>query len=167
MRGKLQSLRRYDPRSRITPAHAGKTMVFTGSSTCESDHPRTCGENRLMSCLFSPLIGSPPHMRGKHSPGDRTGTSGRITPAHAGKTKQSGPISALPADHPRTCGENLTCLMIVVALIGSPPHMRGKLSSFQRLVLVRRITPAHAGKTTLVFVISSGAKDHPRTCGEN
>ena len=50
------------------------------------DHPRGCGENRLMRLNGSNRNGSPPRMRGKlHSPPSRQRISG-ITPADAGKT---------------------------------------------------------------------------------
>ena len=51
--------------------------------------------------------------------------------------------------------------------IGSPPQVRGKPSVSPHLVLVYRITPAGAGKTTSIIRSHSDIRDHPRRCGEN
>ena len=50
---------------------------------------------------------------------------------------------------------------------GSPPRMRGKpyLSFFRNAY--RRITPAHAGKTSASLRMPCLTPDHPRACGEN
>ena len=108
-----------------------------------------------------------PRMRGKHTGRKSADAALRITPAHAGKTGRAAPISAITADHPRTCGENWLCSVRRQSKIGSPPHMRGKLSQPQVVRSMRRITPAHAGKTKGRFHGENVMPDHPRTCGEN
>ena len=50
---------------------------------------------------------------------------------------------------------------------GSPPRMRGKQNRHRLLRRFDRITPAHAGKTTLRCHVSPSFSDHPRVCGEN
>ena len=50
---------------------------------------------------------------------------------------------------------------------GSPPRMRGKRREVVCLRQRRRITPAHAGKTSSVIEAWSQRADHPRACGEN
>ncbi len=45
--------------------------------------------------------------------------------------------------------------------------MRGKPFGFGFAALGSRITPAHAGKTSLIIWRFSICKDHPRACGEN
>ena len=45
--------------------------------------------------------------------------------------------------------------------------MRGKLLFVHLYTVLRRITPAHAGKTTTGEVRFSFVQDHPRPCGEN
>ena len=48
VRGKqILALRSYAKR-RITPAGAGKTTIYSQSSRTLQDHPRRCGENKLM-----------------------------------------------------------------------------------------------------------------------
>ena len=49
---------------------------------------------------------------------------------------------------------------------GSPPHTRGKVSGVLKLILIPRITPAHAGKSLSVRRYSARLQDHPRTRGE-
>ena len=50
----------------------------------------------------------------------------RITPADAGKTVQAGSSLAKNEDHPRGCGENSPITKNYIAVLGSPPRMRGK-----------------------------------------
>ena len=87
-------------------------------------------------------------MRGK--PGFRNFVVkfGRITPAHAGKTFRSAGMPLRAADHPRACGENTIEKAEFTAPSGSPPRMRGKRDPALEGFSLRRITPAHAGKTT-------------------
>ena len=72
--------------SRITPADAGKTVVFDGDSSYRQDHPRGCGENRHFDSGLAAEVGSPPRMRGKHAHRQKRGMRTGITPADAGKT---------------------------------------------------------------------------------
>ena len=51
----------------------------------------------------------------------------RITPACAGKTTSHWFIYFLTKDHPRMCGENLALPAGKRTIVGSPPHVRGKL----------------------------------------
>ena len=38
--------------SRITPAHAGKRYLVFGDISLSKDHPRTCGEKKLLRMFF-------------------------------------------------------------------------------------------------------------------
>ena len=86
-------------------------------------------------------------MRGKRKPTLATRFGVRITPAHAGKTKNLLILISRTADHPRACGENETIGRNATEGRGSPPRMRGKLFLDAEREELRRITPAHAGKT--------------------
>ena len=44
--------------------------------------------------------------------------------------------------------------------------MRGKADGKETLVDSWRITPAYAGKSSMLRRSSAGFKDHPRLCGE-
>ena len=70
-------------------------------------------------------------------------------------------------DHPRGCGENLQCQSVLHAGLGSPPRMRGKLSSYVSKRRYIGITPADAGKTSEFLSGFANDGDHPRGCGEN
>ena len=49
-----------------------------------------------------------------------------ITPAYAGKRMFPEHYNYLHEDHPRLCGEKLCVILKKMAIIGSPPPMRGK-----------------------------------------
>ena len=70
-------------------------------------------------------------------------------------------------DHPRACGENDSFTGITLSIRGSPPRMRGKLLPAGVGAFPVRITPAHAGKTTMMAELATAREDHPRACGEN
>ena len=66
-------------------------------------------------------------MRGKESDVEQYRNDTGITPAHAGKSKELRLVLLNQRDHPRTCGEKIYLLLILCLLLGSPPHMRGKV----------------------------------------
>ena len=167
MRGKLASRRVYRATVRITPAHAGKTMLCCGFRSTRRDHPRACGENLSSAPRWKYVLGSPPRMRGKHKSFESIKQSIRITPAHAGKTYTCFGCSAEPEDHPRACGENGTGKTTIAKELGSPPRMRGKPPPPPPALISSRITPAHAGKTSKRNCSRRTRQDHPRACGEN
>ena len=70
----------------------------------------------------------------------------RITPAHAGKRYVEERLGIGKTDHPRPCGEKLTCRQVSAVILGSPPPMRGKAVVTVDAQRLERITPAHAGK---------------------
>ena len=111
--------------------------------------------------------GSPPRMRGKPPCSGGQAGAARITPAHAGKTRFTPAVYTSYTDHPRACGENMSCPSGFPAGSGSPPRMRGKRERRDRVTMQERITPAHAGKTRSTFSILATHADHPRACGEN
>ena len=115
--------------TRITPAHAGKSMTGAGIAHNAWDHPRTCGEKRVLCYIEKAKEGSPPHMRGKAFVNPRAYPAFRITPAHAGKRSGGWSAGLAVWDHPRTCGEKGGQLYLHVVVVGSPPHMRGKVLS--------------------------------------
>ena len=86
MRGKEGQVHCAPPFSRITPAHAGKRDVRKRQVEAQQDHPRTCGEKPSSLISVCSILGSPPHMRGKGVFPSKAPFSGRITPAHAGKS---------------------------------------------------------------------------------
>ena len=130
----------------ITPAHAGKRASIAATVISFKDHPRTCGEKKYSCTSRTSVLGSPPHMRGKVILLPSTPRANRITPAHAGKSILGRHLSFHVGDHPRTCGEKPSFLVVFSRRLGSPPHMRGKAICRAPQMMKKQ--------------------DHPRTCGE-
>ena len=74
---------------RITPAHAGKSLFPSPFGIQSEDHPRTCGEKSIHFDEIERELGSPPHMRGKACFETSCKGPKRVTPAHAGKRRES------------------------------------------------------------------------------
>ena len=91
----------------------------------------------------------------------------RITPAYAGKRTTLDCLEVLRRDHPRICGEKLSCSASLESMRGSPPHMRGKVYSPSSPYITSGITPAYAGKRNEISFRWNGRKDHPRICGKS
>ena len=51
-------------------------------------------------------------------------------------------------------------------VVGSPPHVRGKVFVTYPATYLYGITPAYAGKSLHPSAVQANAWDHPRTCGE-
>ena len=167
MRGKRSTRTQVRAAPGITPAHAGKTVSFPAITSIVENHPRACGENGKSLERFRISRGSPPRMRGKLIPELAFNLAGRITPAHAGKTRRSAYGGVLREDHPRACGENIFSHPPRLPSQGSPPRMRGKPTPCEVSAVSNGITPAHAGKTRRSPLRAFPARDHPRACGEN
>ena len=167
MRGKLPYRFLGHVGKRITPADAGKTIRGVLPYNQHRDHPRGCGENEWCFTFGINNIGSPPRMRGKLNAMTTFKMWQRITPADAGKTPRKTWTSLQSPDHPRGCGENFGACQHQAMSAGSPPRMRGKPYGGGLIFLLRRITPADAGKTVKNGFLAGRTADHPRGCGEN
>ena len=166
MRGKGRTARPAPARARITPAYAGKSKsTFIGQSPAE-DHPRVCGEKRVLSSPSFAKIGSPPRMRGKEGVALLSGQIVGITPAYAGKRAAANFHLGTTRDHPRVCGEKGAFQRVRNTSVGSPPRMRGKAQKTEKLAGRCRITPAYAGKSPTAKQRGTLRRDHPRVCGE-
>ena len=150
-----------------SPPHMrGKVKDEMNDLYKNKDHPRTCGEKSTASSEALITSGSPPHMRGKGLRYSCSSCRYGITPAHAGKSNKKKPRKIGEKDHPRTCGEKSSSIFFLRVLVGSPPHMRGKVSLTCAPSASYGITPAHAGKSICRGIMSTKIEDHPRTCGE-
>ena len=167
VRGKLHSLLLTAFLQRITPAGAGKTYLKISFLSVLQDHPRRCGENSLNSSSCRRRSGSPPQVRGKQRRSGYDTEQSRITPAGAGKTRNSRRTQIMHWDHPRRCGENHPRTKSRECILGSPPQVRGKLEDALNSGSLVGITPAGAGKTLEQTRGKARDRDHPRRCGEN
>ena len=166
MRGKVVQRSMFAAYLGITPAHAGKSSACLISSPARWDHPRPCGEKRGRPRALLHLPGSPPPMRGKGARFRLPVNVVGITPAHAGKSFACFVLQIVTRDHPRPCGEKTRAKLPEMFVEGSPPPMRGKGAYIRYAQGVVRITPAHAGKSSIRQAARPGAVDHPRPCGE-
>ena len=71
-----------------------------------------------------------------------------ITPAYAGKTNIIKVAAIASKDHPRVCGKDSARFSVIEIPSGSPPRMRERLVKKKKQMMVARITPAYAGKTS-------------------
>ena len=166
MRGKgtLRELKRFS--SGITPACAGKSRRFFVFVWFKEDHPRVCGEKRLLLHIPERSWGSPPRVRGKVEQRIKDYQAAWITPACAGKRSKSWHSHSPQKDHPRVCGEKCQSTPASPQIIGSPPRVRGKVSKYASKPADYRITPACAGKRPQAACLVLTSEDHPRVCGE-
>ena len=147
VRGKDGGWGRRDRPPGITPARAGKRSSSGKNTLSGRDHPRACGEKSGNKDNAATEWGSPPRVRGKgpflRGPAEQIG----ITPARAGKSLCR--VGSIPCgrDHPRACGEKLLTISTDLALLGSPPRVRGKEPVAAQDVAHLGITPARAGKS--------------------
>ena len=91
----------------------------------------------------------------------------RIIPARAGPTELGRVIRNAIADHPRSCGANITVQMVESAENGSSPLVRGQRALCGKPIDLTRIIPARAGPTRVKRQIWEHVQDHPRSCGAN
>ena len=90
-----------------------------------------------------------------------------LIPAHAGKTRFPLVSHDSSPAHPRSRGENKGLLAEAFARAGSSPLTRGKPSRRWWGLGVRRLIPAHAGKTHGALSLCQLEAAHPRSRGEN
>ena len=166
-RGKPGPVELSTKKTRLIPAHAGKTPPPMLRSCRPGAHPRSRGENLSVAETPPPPAGSSPLTRGKRSgSSSRVSTSGLI-PAHAGKTTTRVIATFSGWAHPRSRGENPGAEHWAGAAPGSSPLTRGKHRRRRPHSAARGLIPAHAGKTTRTPTISPISRAHPRSRGEN
>ena len=186
-RGKLSIRRALIPMLGLIPAHAGKTWTRGNAGAPRRAHPRSRGENASMRMDVSSELGSSPLTRGKleadriaSSPnrlipahagkthaGAGRGAVGGLIPAHAGKTRRDFARRPAHRAHPRSRGENKAAPRVAAVAEGSSPLTRGKPPTPTPLSPLKRLIPAHAGKTIVSRPRTFGWWAHPRSRGEN
>ena len=132
--------------ARITPACAGSTLDYSLIRHNERDHPRLRGEYLIIPTACNNNIW--------------------ITPACAGSTVFRLWLTHPNQDHPRLRGEYQTAEVIHKVLGGSPPLARGVRLYPLLIGMLRRITPACAGSTSVMSNLQERHRDHPRLRGE-
>ena len=166
VRGKARGCLRRPVSQRITPACAGKSVLFNIYQVIAEDHPRVCGEKARTLIVQDEPQGSPPRVRGKAALWRVSRPLFRITPACAGKSAKAERTSRCSWDHPRVCGEKDLVSRQLHFSTGSPPRVRGKGAIGATGRQTAGITPACAGKRSFASGRSFAVWDHPRVCGE-
>ena len=166
VRGKALSAAAKPATSGITPACAGKRLFALCRLVFSEDHPRVCGEKALKLIKQVLAMGSPPRVRGKGPVCSGHNLTIRITPACAGKSMMVSSYVTDTWDHPRVCGEKRNMSTSMVAALGSPPRVRGKVTYPKTSGTITGITPACAGKSGSITAARPYIQDHPRVCGE-
>ena len=152
---------------RLIPAHAGKTLCAVCCGVCMAAHPRSRGENYIVSRAGIEPAGSSPLTRGKPDTYDSPPLRARLIPAHAGKTCPHRSRMPNRRAHPRSRGENPGAEHWAGAAPGSSPLTRGKPWVAKQAEEQGRLIPAHAGKTLKPAAEKLEATAHPRSRGEN
>ena len=131
----------------IIPACAGNTFLINIGDAYTRDHPRVCGEHRLIELFTKALTGSSPRVRGTHNimAGKKTTTG--IIPACAGNTVSKLSYGLAARDHPRVCGEHKVHERLRRCTPGSSPRVRGTRQVLQEVRWQVGIIPACAGNT--------------------
>ena len=145
VRGEELAFKLDHPQHGITPACAGRRRTRGPPASFSQDHPRVCGEKRLLRVSVDPYLGSPPRVRGEAIKKSSVCVMTRITPACAGRSMSCARATILTLDHPRVCGEKARSTLLVQNRLGSPPRVRGEALRAPALP-VNRITPACAGR---------------------
>ena len=125
-----------------------------------------CGEKPTPCRNCVGWMGSPPRVRGKGCSAVSCSAPYRITPACAGKSRSWTKTKSSGGDHPRVCGEKPLYISRYMACAGSPPRVRGKVSTAFWNPSSVGITPACAGKRKSCPRLKAACRDHPRVCGE-
>ena len=113
----------------FTPAYAGKMTLLLSLGIGWLVHPRIRGEDSTPSMYLIPVLGSPPHTRGRSSPTGIRATGRRFTPAYAGKIVFDVAFTIHTEVHPRIRGEDREHARAFEGVPGSPPHTRGRSTS--------------------------------------
>ena len=167
MRGTLSDS---SPRARLTgiiPAYAGNTKPMLIWWMSPRDHPRVCGEHRLIGGRRHGAVGSSPRMRGTLGHVHQWLPQLGIIPAYAGNTMIVAVAHVHWWDHPRVCGEHLSIDAARSAVTGSSPRMRGTPTIRGSQTHEMGIIPAYAGNTADLGLSHPTCRDHPRVCGEH
>ena len=146
-RGKPAHRSSSSPSTGLIPAHAGKTVGVLDPRCQLRAHPRSRGENSPSPSMFRRAC--------------------RLIPAHAGKTYRSHRLPGRRWAHPRSRGENKRKLRLFTDEEGSSPLTRGKRRAAAPVPAMKRLIPAHAGKTCIRALRPAEMRAHPRSRGEN
>ena len=150
----------------IIPAYAGNRILERTRMFSQRDHPRVCGEQKLLRISLTRLVGSSPRMRGTEQLHSILTSILGIIPAYAGNSCSLFCFYMYNRDHPRVCGEQRSKSELIVVWKGSSPRMRGTGCWDLYRLFNLGIIPAYAGNSYESDTAYAVGRDHPRVCGE-
>ena len=153
--------------SRLIPARAGNTVGRSPTRWRLPAHPRSRGEHSSRDASAFPYYGSSPLARGTQ--GDKEDGAGAdgLIPARAGNTSLSNIKFGYVPAHPRSRGEHSLPVEVAAANGGSSPLARGTRQRSGRIINARRLIPARAGNTQILWQNCPVRPAHPRSRGEH
>ena len=150
----------------IIPARAGSSRQSSSGGGAARDHPRACGEQRLISVAVLSLSGSSPRVRGAGRARPIAVREDGIIPARAGSRVSILFQNSRHRDHPRACGEQSLVVVDPSTHPGSSPRVRGAVLCRAGSPAGPGIIPARAGSSFVARSMTFATWDHPRACGE-
>ena len=166
VRGTLLWLLLRGYRRRFIPARAGNAHEGALHRVVEPVHPRACGEHELIEHPGVACSGSSPRVRGTRLTVATWGGSSRFIPARAGNAVSPTSAPRRVSVHPRACGERMAGGLMVAAVTGSSPRVRGTRGTCGPPGRMARFIPARAGNAPGPTPRSPAPTVHPRACGE-
>jgi len=152
---------------RFTPTRVGTTRSARRSSSNDSVHPHTRGDNECASKQPEIPNGSPPHAWGQPDYLAPVRFVGRFTPTRVGTTRSARWGTGAAPVHPHTRGDNVYSFNNFISNLGSPPHAWGQLSAEVYKAIKTRFTPTRVGTTPTSFTFDALHTVHPHTRGDN
>ena len=130
VRGTPRSARHRASPTRFIPACAGNAKLSRSIRAFSSVHPRVCGERVDDVDAAGRQLGSSPRVRGTLETEWRRFEQRRFIPACAGNAGRRAGWRAVPAVHPRVCGERKAISIWIFSPGGSSPRVRGTPLSY-------------------------------------
>ena len=165
MRGNHSRIHVLHTVDRTIPACAGEPSQGVNRATRAKDYPRVCGGTKLTPNPARLTYGLSPRVRGNPCQAWKILCQFGTIPACAGEPGTDCMISLRTRDYPRVCGGTYVLGLLVLAVSGLSPRVRGNLSYISELKDIKRTIPACAGEPILYFGKFQSSQDYPRVCG--
>ena len=131
----------------LIPARAGTTLPAGPRRMVCRAHPRSRGDHRKRQSARLKMPGSSPLARGPHAFLFNREKSPGLIPARAGTTPRRRPPVTRRGAHPRSRGDHMDMLGILLVAWGSSPLARGPRAQNLAFSLTCGLIPARAGTT--------------------
>ena len=151
----------------LIPARAGNTPRRRQPVTRAGAHPRSRGEHPLKVLTRRHVVGSSPLARGTPNAVTVVDEIPGLIPARAGNTPPPRCAPQPARAHPRSRGEHMYWLGVLIVALGSSPLARGTQCVPIENIFFGGLIPARAGNTLLTALRRAAGRAHPRSRGEH